>query len=821
MKKLLLFTLLLIQTYWLTAQDLPDDLQIGRHTVAEWKYIVDTTWGDGMPTEDKLLLFDRFWEAVDLHYPGFVNNPVNWDSVKNHYRPEIEAGVSKGRFAGIINKMGLLLQEGHSGAYNLSVYLTKPERDIPVLIPSYYSDSDSNLPLQNGWFGAALTPLSDDELLVLRCVADHPMGLEAGDIVLGYDGMPWKDLYPLLLQMDLPYSTNFRIVEQNGSYQADLMGSSEKSTRHKWLASAGMNWHFFDTLDFRKYGSSDTLHAPTALLEGKKLYVAGNEQLPVEGIEFPMSDLTSVIFDTIMDNSIGYVYFLNMVHGDFAERLKTAFQVFKESDVQGIIIDLRYNLGGYIGWQNGFDPIFNRNIDSCSTYVRTQNGDHSDLETSGNFLIPLSEEFLNRPIALLTGPGAMSQGDYVSYFIHTQSMTRSFGRATNTAYTLYDSGLTPNTPSNFNNLSFYWNFGYEDWVVHFAPRNFGRYIDGKLTYFLHNGFELDEEIWLTQEAAYQQKDNMVERALEWITSVPYANGFSIQNQNIDPGLEAQPFIISIDVENPESHPVELYVKVYDREGTFIEEINKLEDIDGSIPGTGEEKWFGTFSPEPNSYYFTEISTHDLDEDTWLSYPGRLSFTTVPIPEIFPKTIHFQAGSTSRSNLTLTNTSEISLNIPFLKFSCADPRLEIKSVQLSFGQILEKDQSAQKLLVVGIDDTVEDSSEIWIQVDIYESGKHYWSDSILLIASTVGEEDILLTPELNIYPNPMREFCNIQIIGPSPLERIELFDLSGRLVFSENNINSGSFNLPKGKLANGIYILKVYADNIYESKLVVQ
>ena len=89
MKKFLLFTLLLIQVNWLRAQDLPDDLQIGRHTVAEWKYIVDTTWGDGMPTEDKLILFDSFWEAVDKYYAGFVDYHVNWDSIKNHYRPEI------------------------------------------------------------------------------------------------------------------------------------------------------------------------------------------------------------------------------------------------------------------------------------------------------------------------------------------------------------------------------------------------------------------------------------------------------------------------------------------------------------------------------------------------------------------------------------------------------------------------------------------------------------------------------------------------------------------------------------------------------------
>ena len=592
-------------------------------------------------------------------------------------------------------------------------------------------------------------------------------------------------------------------------------------TGTSWLASAGMNWHFFDTLDIRKYGSTETLHAPTALLEGKKFYIAGNEQLPVEGIKFPESTGYSVIFDTILDNSIGYVYFLNMVAGEFQENLKTAFQSLVDSDVKGIIIDLRFNAGGSTDWPRAFDPIFNRSIDSCGIYVRTPNGDHSDLVFAGNFPFPLSEDFLNRPIALLTGPGAISQGDVTSYFIHTQPMTRSFGRGTNTAYTIFEFDWPANTPSNFSSSSFFWDFGFQDWGFHFVPANLGRFINGKLTFLMHNGFELDEEIWFTQEAAKQQKDNMVERALEWITSVPYGDDFSVQYSNIEPGLEAKPFIISMGVENPESHPVGLEVKVYDREGAFIEEVNMEENIDGSVQGRGEEDWFGTFSPEPNSFYYAEISTHDLGEDTWMTYPGRLNFTSVHKPEIFPKTIYFEAGSTNRTDLTLTNTSEISLNYPQLKFTSNDPRFEIKSAQLGFGQILEKDQSAQKLLVVGIDDTVEDSSEIWIQVDIFESSEKYWSDSILLIEKTVGGEEFQFRTELYVYPNPMSNFCRIQVSGPTPLEKIELYDLSGRLVFSEYKIGTSSFELSKGNLANGIYILKVHADRIYERKLVIR
>ena len=30
----------------------------------EWHAIIDTTWGEGLPTADKLQIFDLYWEAV-------------------------------------------------------------------------------------------------------------------------------------------------------------------------------------------------------------------------------------------------------------------------------------------------------------------------------------------------------------------------------------------------------------------------------------------------------------------------------------------------------------------------------------------------------------------------------------------------------------------------------------------------------------------------------------------------------------------------------------------------------------------------------------
>lgn len=438
MKKIIYLIILFWQMPVLSGQNLPNDLQIGKHSVSEWKSIIDSTWGEGLPVEDKLILFDRFWAAVDDYYPGFVNNPLNWDSVRNHYRPEIEAGVSRGRFTGIMNRMGLLLKESHSGAFNCEVFMTPPGPGVPILVSGLLINSDSLFMNDNGWFGATLTPIENDMLLVLNTVPNHPLGLEPGDMIIGYDGVPWKDVYPLLLEMEFPITTGICSQGQNQKYHLMSNGSSVESEQHKWMASAGLNWHNFDTLDFLKYGSGPIIHAPTSIMEGKDFFLMANEQIPVEGIEFPGSvkhcmysnfgNIPPLIFDTTHNNSIGYIYY-NYMNADNVERMHIATNSLKNSDIQGLIIDLRMNLGGSMGWETSFNPIFNRSIDSCGLYSRISGGDYSDLYcVKSNLFSSLSEDFLNKPIALLTGPGAVSNGDYASYFIHLQPMTRSFGK---------------------------------------------------------------------------------------------------------------------------------------------------------------------------------------------------------------------------------------------------------------------------------------------------------------------------------------------------------------------------------------------------------
>ena len=104
----------------------------------------------------------------------------------------------------------------------------------------------------------------------LSSTPNHKLGLEPGDLVLGYDGVPWRDLYPQLLAAELPIRLRWS------------WGSTDESMEHAMLISAGMNWHLFDTIDIQKYGSDEVVSLPTIFWSTSGT-IWGNEQLPVRG----------------------------------------------------------------------------------------------------------------------------------------------------------------------------------------------------------------------------------------------------------------------------------------------------------------------------------------------------------------------------------------------------------------------------------------------------------------------------------------------------------------------------------------------------------
>ena len=165
---------------------------------SEWQTIIKQYWGPGESLQNKLITFDLFKNFIHDNNPTFLWNPINWNSLALNLRSNINDSTSRGEFARILNDLTLGLKDGHAYAYDNVVLNSPLNPGTPILV-----DGSGYI----NHFGAGLTPLEDSSLLIYKAVPNHPLGLLPGDIILGYQGVPWHQIVRELLAGGSPDHT--------------------------------------------------------------------------------------------------------------------------------------------------------------------------------------------------------------------------------------------------------------------------------------------------------------------------------------------------------------------------------------------------------------------------------------------------------------------------------------------------------------------------------------------------------------------------------------------------------------------------------------
>ncbi len=451
----------------------------------DWQAIIDATWGPGDPVE-QMEVFTLWRNTLDHNFSCYSNHDVDIAALCNPLWDEIYPdGVSRGRFQAILQKISRAHQNSHSICIDIGVHGTKPEPGVPTLvIPSGIHTT----------FGASLT-VHEDGIFVYNVVPDHPLDLELGDVILGYDGVPWEDLYPQLLEAGLPV---------NG-----LWGTSDAAYAHHWLKAAGQNWHLFDTIDIRKYGSGDIQHLPTSLLvdPGMSMVSLGFENLDL-GFSIPWAPDWTV--RGVLERGklrVGYIFVLS-----WADNVEAAFRdacaaMMDDPDLDGLIIDFRTVWGGNMYLSNdGLSLLFNQDVLTVDFATRSDPDDHLAMEPDGHPGIYRIHgdpgSYFNKPIAVLTGPGAASSGDQVALRMTYHPMVRTFGKPTSATF---DSPVMMDMTA------------HPDFGAQFSQSESYRW-DTPGQYLTHVGFPVDEEVWLEPDDVVQGIDTVVEKAVAWIAT---------------------------------------------------------------------------------------------------------------------------------------------------------------------------------------------------------------------------------------------------------------------------------------------------------------
>jgi hypothetical protein len=774
-----------------------------QYTAADWGKVIDSTWGAGQPVAEQLNVFDTFWNLVSQQWAGFPNLTFGcsyWDSVRNVYRPQIGAGLTRGRFYALMSRMWLSLSELHTYIYdgNVDQAMGNPSpkyrKGVPLL----------NIgPWLTSLLGAAVTPLPDSTNLVYRVAPDNPLHLEPGDLVLGYEGVPWKRLYPRLLDAGLPLS-----------YVNSWSGTSPESMGQFWLMSVGLNWGLFDTIDVLKSQSGDTLHLPTVLLDTAFQAVWQSDQVPVAGVPMPETQAMDgpVTWGIVQGTNIGYIYAWDWYSSATAQKFSSAiYDLCYVKRVNGLVLDFRMNWGGnFLQGNGGLSQIFS--FDPTS-YLRTAYR-YLPSDCMSFYLSTAPTPFTagmlyQRPIAVLTGPGCFSVGDYNALRMRFHPMARVFGKPTNGAFV----AGTSSSGSLYNS----WQYSFPTSMIYSTVPGDG--------YLMHRELRPDEEVWLTRDGVAKGEDDVVKRALAWISSLSYARDVQLSRHGLDT------VTITARVVNPLGHVLNVTAVYRDGLGTLIDSVSMKDDGLHGDGAAGDSIWGGLYKPSVEATFHASVRTDDLTAGTSRTLPdvAQVMFTRKAVIAVDTRTIEIGPISDAASH---RDTTFVVSNIGFAPDSLSlsldpvnvspDSAISVSPLVFALAQgdsqkvkfsirpeLLAPSYYAAKVTVL---------SRFGFGQTSFEKVFHFEKVTSVPVASRLPKEFGLGQN----YPNPFNPSTTIRFELPKAAHvSLGVYDILGRevsvLVNERRDAGVHEVRFDGSNLASGVYFYRMQAGDFVDSK----
>ena len=771
---------------------------------SEWQHIIDSTWGPGLPLSTKLAIFDDYATVLAKKFDGFLSLGLNWDSLRTHYRSKIDSSTSRGRFAAIMARFAMSLRDGHTSALDTIVAYSPLAPGVPLLVLSPFATAEH--------FGAVLTTLPDSSALVLRTVTNHPLGLEPGDVILGYEGVPWKRLVKELLDADLP-------VNSAG------VGARSAET-HALLRNVGNNWHLFETIDILKYSTKETVHLSVyPLLSLPSGPIMGNEQLDIAGIAsayyfvtFNSQALTAigqpVNYGKLPTADIGYIRLLgewptSTTDSKFAEAVNALW------DTKGLIIDLRWNSGGWALFDQAFARMFSQRMFTINDAYRVNQGtfDLAPVAHSEWFLIPgASGSVYDRPIAVLLGPTCVSMGDVTAQRLRYHPMVRFFGKPP--IASLGDNEFLDR---------------YQFWKLHYSISDMYHLSQSGL-YLNRSEFPLDEPVWFNADDVATGKDPVIERAMAWMAGLTYAHDVALNRTYARPGMDS--VRVTATLANPLHHAVALTATITDSGGAARDSVQLYNDGQA-----GDSVWGCRIRvPADEGLFGVSVRTEDITQGTFRQLPNAVRFAT--------------AGPLTVDSLVVTLSDDGSYIVkPYIKnngasFTVSGVSVSVICTDSSAEYITPRTLALPLPLPPGGIAAPTGACYVYpsatfpgyfnLRFDVASDGYVCWSNPTRLVVTGVKEEGALpvaFALQQN-YPNPFNPSTTIKFELPKASHvTLAVYDILGREVsvlvnerrdagFHEVKFSAKGGSASGGDaagLASGVYFYRLTAGSFVQTR----
>ena len=91
----------------------------------------------------------------------------------------------------------------------------------------------------------------------------------------------------------------------------------------------------------------------------------------------------------------------------------------------------------------------------------------------------------------------------------------------------------------------------------------------------------------------------------------------------------------------------------------------------------------------------------------------------------------------------------------------------------------------------------------------------------VVGETLGADDNSSESGIQVYPNPVNSGERTYIKAKYPIEKIDVYDMTGSLFYTSKNINNNATSIINQSLPKGVYVLKIFSNKLYTVKMIVQ
>jgi len=761
-----------------------------------WQVIIDSTWGPGLPFQQKLDIFDAFTSTIRNEFDGFLSLGMNfddWDTLAAQYRDQINDSTSKGRFGAIMTYLSFKLKDHHTAAADRDiVFFTPLNPGTPIFATSGFVTIEH--------CGTVITITPDSSCLVLRSVPNHPLGLQPGDIILGYEGIPYLTIMQQLIAAELP-----RLYPRDGSESANFDSR---------LLGAAMNWHLFQSIDILQYSTGNILNLSTAPMINLNIPpMLNNEQVEIPGIPFPDYFNDDVVSYGILNNTnIGYIYLFSEVSSINPHPDNQFYQAVNElQNTEGLIIDMRWNNGGWAFFDDAFEILFHESFftlngaNRCSpTIVNLCPNNYSGLHRiEGD-----KSSIYDHPIAVLLGPTCVSMADRTAHRLRYHPMVSFFGKPSAASFGLNQYITT-----------------FTGWFLRYSIEDM-YHVGQPGVYLNRSEFPIDFPVWHNKHDAANGIDAVVEEELAWINSMIH-----IYNISKPPSFVQDTLTITANVANPNSHNINPAIIINTLDSIFVDSLLLYDDGNhgDSLAGDG---LYGTFLDPPSSEDIFTISgsVTDLDSNHYHILPNASQYTTIGPVDLDSLEIPAVVPSGFALKLFLKNNgSNATANNVTAAISISDTNISSISNNRNFGSITpgEIKSASNYTVVTKIHPDSLNNLEILIKISSF--GYMFWEDDTII---NVRVSSIKTNPSIPIefsikqnYPNPFNPKTTIEFSIPkTEFVNLKIFNLLGQevntLVSEKLTPGEYKYTWDASHLASGVYIYKLEAGNYSSTKKLI-